>query len=159
MTRRGPMPMRRMTRAASGASASSGGSMRPSRRSPAPRRGVVAAGADQDARRRALALPLGRLGPEVAVGVGAGDAQHQHRRQLALRADAAAALLEQAVAAHLGEELLQLGLGGALEPEGAGDLALAGLAGIVAQQGEDSSGVEAALTAWAAHGMRLPAGG
>ena len=103
-------------------------------------RGVVLAGEHQDARGGAVALPLGGLGPEVAGVVGAGDAEHQHRRQVAGGGVAAAALLHQAVAGHLGEQLLQLDLGGALQPEGAGDLALAGLGRVVAEPGEDLVG-------------------
>ncbi len=112
--------------------------------------GVVAAGEYLDARRRPLAVPVGRLGPEVALGVGAGDPQHQNGRQLALRPHPALALLQEAVAAHAGEELLQLDLGGPLETEGAGDLALAGLRGVLAQEGEDLVGGREAV-----HGAHL----
>ena len=50
-------------------------------------------------------------------------------------------LLEQAVAAICGEELLQLDLGRALQPEGAGDVALGGLAGLSRRKARISSGV------------------
>ena len=103
-------------------------------------RGIVAAGEDLDARGRAVAFPVGGFGPEVAVGVGAGHPEHEDRRQFALRADLAAALLELALAGHAGEELLELDLGRALQAEGAGDLALAGLRRVVAQEGEDVVG-------------------
>ena len=103
-------------------------------------RGVVAAGEDLDARGRNVGVPLGGLGPEVAVGVGAGDAQHEDGGKRSLRADLAAALFKQAVAGHAREELLELDLGRALEAKGAGDLALAGLGRVVAQEGEDVVG-------------------
>ncbi len=102
-------------------------------------RRVVAAGEDADPRHLA-AVALGGLGPEVAVAVGAGDPEHQHRRQGALGADLAAALLELALVGHPGEQLFQLDLGGALQTEGAGDLALAGLGRVLAQEGEDLVG-------------------
>ena len=99
--------------------------------------GVVAAGEDQDPRRRAFALPLGGLGPEVAHGVGAGDAQHQDRRQLAPGPHLPALLLDQTVAGHVCEQRLQRRAGRPLQPEGARDLALAGQRRVVAQEGED----------------------
>ncbi len=98
--------------------------------------GIVAAGAQQDARRGALALPLGRLGPEVARRVGAGDPHQHDGRQCALRADLAAALLDRALAGHLRQHLLQLGARRALEPEGARDVALAGDGRVLAQECE-----------------------
>ena len=85
-------------------------------------------------------FPFSGFCPEVAVGIGAGDAQDQHRRQGARGADLPAFALQQALVGHVGEKAFQLDLGRAFQAEGAGDVALAGLAGIVADEGEDLLG-------------------
>ena len=125
--------------------------------------GVVAAGADQDARGGGVGLPLGGLGPEVAGGVGAGDAEDEDRGQRAGGADVAATLLDRAVAGEAGEGLLELDFRGALQAEGAGDLALARLAGVVAQEGEDlvvgGEAVHRPALARGAGGVMSPPGG
>ena len=103
-------------------------------------RRVVAAGEDQDARRRAFALPFRRLRPEIALGIRAGGAQDEDGRKRALGPDPAALPFELARLGHLGEQPLELDLGRPLEPEGAGDVAPGRQRGVVAQEGEDVVG-------------------
>ena len=55
--------------------------------------GVVAASSDEDAGAGVLDLPLGGLGPEVAVAVGSGDLEDEDGGQVALGADPAARVI------------------------------------------------------------------
>ncbi len=87
---------------------------------------------DQYARRRAefVLVPLDRRRDQLAVGVAPDDVDQRHGGQGAGLGEALAALLYRAVRREFAQEPLQLDLVGALDAEGARDLALADLAGL-----------------------------
>ncbi len=84
----------------------------------------------EDAGRSAMLLvPHRGSGDEFAVGVAAGDLDHRHRRQDARPRQLAARARDQPVIGHVAQERFQRDPVAALDPEGARDLALAGLTG------------------------------
>ena len=76
---------------------------------------------------------------QVAVGVARGDVGQDGGGQGAGVVQFLAALLDRAVVGQFAQQALELGAHGVLEAEGAGDLAGADLAGLLADEGENVS--------------------
>ena len=110
---------------------------------------------DHNLRRRAvLFVPFGGAGDQFAVSVAADDVGHQRRRQRGGLGDLAAALLDRAVVDQFAQQLFQRDAIGVLQPELAGDLADADLAGMGADERDD--GVAFRKTAVAALVGHMP---
>ena len=93
---------------------------------PAPSRRL---GGDHDARRRApFLVPFGRHADQLALVVDALDGQHRHGGEVAGAVQVLALALDQALVGHFAKHALQRDAVAAGDAEGAGDLALAGLA-------------------------------
>ena len=124
----------------------SSGIRRPSSRSPAP-----SAGSSRRVQTRIRGAPprppIPRLGPEVALGVRAEHPQHEDRRERARRPNWRRLRFSIWPRGHPARSRFSSTLAAPLA-EGAGDLALAGLAGVVAQEGEDFVLVRQAVHAW-----------
>ena len=100
-------------------------------------RGIGLARLEKDARFRCLALPFQRAGELIAVAVGRQDHQDRNGGQLFGVAVGLAAAFQRACTLKLFQHTLQLDPVRALDPEGLGDVALGGQAGIVGDPVED----------------------
>src|ERR1700751_3617537 len=85
----------------------------------------------------AFLIPFGRRGDQFAVGVARGDVGHHGRRQMRALGDLLALFLDGAVLGELAQKAFQLGAGGILQAELAGDFPGADLAGILADEGDN----------------------
>src|SRR5690606_34269768 len=96
-------------------------------------------------RRRSVALAMlfGRARQQQAAGVARKDVEHDDVGQEARPAEALAALLDQPFVSKLAQHVLQPDAVAALQVEGAGELPLAGSAGVFRDVAED------VLTRWA----------
>ena len=82
-------------------------------------------------------VPFGRRRDQLAVAVAAGDVGERHGRQGAGVMQLLALGFDAAFVGQFAQHALQLDAAVVLQIEGAGDLARADLAGLVADEGED----------------------
>ena len=96
-----------------------------------------------------LLVPFVGRGDEFAVGVARGDVGEHGRGQGAGVMQLLAALLDRAFVGEFAQHALEFGAHGVLEAEGAGDLAGADFAGLLADEGENVSlGGEGRVFVW-----------
>ena len=86
-------------------------------------------------------VPLHRHRHQVAVTIAGGDVGQHHRMQPARAADPLAAAVNDALALQILQQPLQGDAGVALDVEGAGDLTLANLAVLTADEGQQGLAV------------------
>ena len=93
--------------------------------------GITVARDQQHNRLCPLAVPLHRLGKDVAILVRPRDQQHRDRRQAIRVLIAALALLQMAFGLQLFQHALQIDPGRAFDAKGFGDVALGGQRGVL----------------------------
>jgi hypothetical protein len=99
---------------------------------------TVALGGEDDPGRRLIARPIDRLGQEVAVAVAAGDRDDRERWDVAGALEPAGLLFDQALLGQIRHQVAERDPGsGALDAEGAGDVALASASGMLGDERQD----------------------
>ena len=101
----------------------------------------LARSVDADLRRRPVRVfvPFVGRGDQLAVAVARGDVGEHGRGQRAGMVQLLAAFLDRAFVGEFAQHALEFGAHGVLQAEGAGDLAGADLAGLLADEGENVS--------------------